>query len=203
MLHRVHHQWKASVNRVCRTTLFVYRSLPSRHKSRHPFGNVSKVSHSSHTLLLPGIRPSFISIPQQSRTLYHSQQFFLCTVRQRILIPSCIQHWLLISTPWFVHSNRCFRFHYTTANLHDNRSNTVSGLRNTRLDFKCQQAIQDLDTCHKTHTFSKFLGACNKAKAALDKCLSDEYLVNRELNAEKARMSKQRLKTLIEHDKQP
>lgn len=40
----------------------------------------------------------------------------------------------------------------------------------------------------------RFLGACNKAKANLDKCLADEYLVRRELNAEQARSSKERLR---------
>lgn len=69
--------------------------------------------------------------------------------------------------------------------------------------LQCQQAIQDLDACHKSHPFSKFFGACNKAKAVLDKCLCDEYLVNRELNAEKSRISKLRLKALIENENRP
>lgn len=61
------------------------------------------------------------------------------------------------------------------------------------LVLQCRQAILELQQCHNNYTFRRFLGACNKAKANLDKCLADEYLVRRELNAEQAQASKERL----------
>lgn len=47
----------------------------------------------------------------------------------------------------------------------------------------------------------KFLGACNQAKAELDKCLSEEYLVKRELNAHKSRIEKQRLREMLDNER--
>lgn len=58
----------------------------------------------------------------------------------------------------------------------------------------CEEAIRALSNCHADNRFKKFLGACNNVKAALDRCLADEYLVRRELNAEKSRAEKERLK---------
>lgn len=58
----------------------------------------------------------------------------------------------------------------------------------------CEDAIRALSSCHASNPFKKFLGACNDAKAALDRCLADEYLVRRELNAEKSRVEKARLR---------
>lgn len=58
----------------------------------------------------------------------------------------------------------------------------------------CEDAIRALSSCHTNNPFKKFLGACNDAKAALDRCLADEYLVRRELNAEKSRAAKARLR---------
>ncbi|CAN8073512.1 unnamed protein product [Agarophyton chilense] len=66
----------------------------------------------------------------------------------------------------------------------------------------CQEAIRNLKQCHSQRRFAKFLGACNDAKAALDKCLSQEYLVKRELNAAKAKMEKDRLRRILEEEKQ-
>jgi len=62
--------------------------------------------------------------------------------------------------------------------------------------------MEDLEQCHKEKTFAKFIGACNHAKSALDKCLSDQYLVNRELNAQKARKSQARLKKILDEERQ-
>lgn len=59
---------------------------------------------------------------------------------------------------------------------------------------KCQEAILQLEKCHRDHPIRRFFGICNDAKAALDKCFSDEYLVRRELNAEKARQDQERLR---------
>jgi COX assembly mitochondrial protein 2 len=58
----------------------------------------------------------------------------------------------------------------------------------------CEAAIRALSDCHSDNPFKKFLGACNNMKTALDRCLADEYLVRRELNAEKSRAEKERLK---------
>lgn len=67
---------------------------------------------------------------------------------------------------------------------------------------QCQEAIQDLKMCHKQRSFAKFLGACNDVKAALDKCLSDEYLVRREINAAKAKKEKERLRRTLQEEKE-
>lgn len=68
--------------------------------------------------------------------------------------------------------------------------------------LQCQEAIEELEQCHKQKTFAKFVGACNQAKASLDKCLSDQYLVMRELNAQKSRKEKARLKKILAEDNQ-
>lgn len=62
----------------------------------------------------------------------------------------------------------------------------------------CESVIRILSECHADNPFRKFLGACNGAKAALDRCLADEYLVRRELNAEKSRAEKQRLRERLQ-----
>jgi len=58
-----------------------------------------------------------------------------------------------------------------------------------------------LEDCHTSHPLRKFLGACNGAKALLDRCLSHEYLVKRELNAEKAKAAKRSVRQDLEEDK--
>lgn len=64
----------------------------------------------------------------------------------------------------------------------------------------CEEAIRALEACHAAHPLRKFLGACNHAKAALDRCLADEYLVRRELNAAKSKIAKDRLKEQLRRD---
>jgi len=59
---------------------------------------------------------------------------------------------------------------------------------------QCQDAILALSTCHEGHPLTKFFGACNDAKAALDACLADEYLIRREMNSEAAAESHARLR---------
>lgn len=61
----------------------------------------------------------------------------------------------------------------------------------------CEEAIRALSDCHASNPLRKFIGACNDAKAFLDRCLADEYLVRRELNAEKAKSEKERLKNTL------
>jgi COX assembly mitochondrial protein 2 len=58
----------------------------------------------------------------------------------------------------------------------------------------CEETIRALSSCHADNPLRKFIGACNGAKAALDRCLADEYLVRRELNAEKSKVKKERLR---------
>ena len=64
----------------------------------------------------------------------------------------------------------------------------------------CEEAIRGLESCHASHPLRKFVGACNSAKAALDRCLADEYLVRRELNAAKSKAEKARLKEQLKQD---
>lgn len=59
---------------------------------------------------------------------------------------------------------------------------------------QCQDAILALNACHDEHPLFKFFGACNAAKAALDSCLADEYLIRREMNSEAAAESNARLR---------
>lgn len=61
----------------------------------------------------------------------------------------------------------------------------------------CESIIRALAECHAGHPIRKFFGVCNYAKARLDACLADEYLVRRELNAEKFKAEKARLKELL------
>lgn len=60
--------------------------------------------------------------------------------------------------------------------------------------LQCQAAIIALSECHIEHPLTKFVGACNVVKAALDSCLADEYLIRREMNSEAAAESNARLK---------
>lgn len=59
---------------------------------------------------------------------------------------------------------------------------------------QCQDAILALTACHEDHPLTKFLGACNAAKAALDLCLANEYLIRREMNSAAAAESNARLR---------
>jgi COX assembly mitochondrial protein 2 len=61
----------------------------------------------------------------------------------------------------------------------------------------CEEAIRGLTDCHAEHPLRKFIGTCNQAKYALDTCFRDEFLVRRELNAQKAKQAQQRLKNLL------
>lgn len=38
----------------------------------------------------------------------------------------------------------------------------------------CDDVIQALKDCHNAGTFNKFIGSCNSAKTAVDKCLKEE-----------------------------
>jgi COX assembly protein 2 len=38
----------------------------------------------------------------------------------------------------------------------------------------CDKVIEALEECHRAGTFNKFIGTCNAAKIAVDKCLKEE-----------------------------
>ncbi len=38
----------------------------------------------------------------------------------------------------------------------------------------CREVIEALDKCHKERTIAKFFGVCNKQRAEVDKCLTEE-----------------------------
>lgn len=40
----------------------------------------------------------------------------------------------------------------------------------------CDDVIQALNECHHAGTFNKFIGTCNAAKTAVDKCLKEEVI---------------------------
>eukprot|EP01134_Creolimax_fragrantissima_P005489 CFRG5489T1 len=56
----------------------------------------------------------------------------------------------------------------------------------------CQEAIEQLEGCHRTNKFKKFLGACNDAKNALDRCLYEEYKIEQKKNLEAGRKRRAR-----------
>lgn len=68
----------------------------------------------------------------------------------------------------------------------------------TMLWFEMQQ-IEALVQCHEDHTFSKFFGACNQQKWALDRCFREEKSINRKKNFEKARAEQERLQQKLGH----
>mmetsp|Transcript_18202 Transcript_18202/g.72840 ORF Transcript_18202/g.72840 Transcript_18202/m.72840 type:complete len:86 (-) Transcript_18202:126-383(-) len=66
----------------------------------------------------------------------------------------------------------------------------------------CDAVVRALKRCHTDHPNSKFWGACNDAKAALDLCLKEEKEERRQANLDKARRFRQ---TRADHeaDRQP
>jgi COX assembly protein 2 len=50
----------------------------------------------------------------------------------------------------------------------------------------CGECVKALVNCHKDNPYSKFWGACNDVKAAMDKCFRDEKIARRDANLEKA-----------------
>jgi hypothetical protein len=46
----------------------------------------------------------------------------------------------------------------------------------------CRGFIKRLEDCHRENRFLKFFGRCNECKRDLDRCLSKELLLKRELN---------------------
>jgi COX assembly mitochondrial protein 2 len=52
---------------------------------------------------------------------------------------------------------------------------------------QCQDVIMALHACHEEHSYSKFWGACNDAKAALDQCFRAEKQLKRRKNFLKAK----------------
>ena len=51
----------------------------------------------------------------------------------------------------------------------------------------CGECVQDLVKCHEENPITKFFGACNDVKTAMDKCFRDEKIARRTANLEKAR----------------
>jgi len=46
----------------------------------------------------------------------------------------------------------------------------------------CEEPVKVFEQCHKDDSFAMFLGTCNKLRQAMDSCLSQEFLVRREVN---------------------
>mmetsp|Transcript_2427 Transcript_2427/g.5421 ORF Transcript_2427/g.5421 Transcript_2427/m.5421 type:complete len:82 (+) Transcript_2427:31-276(+) len=61
----------------------------------------------------------------------------------------------------------------------------------------CEEAINQLHQCHAENAFLKWLGACNSVRRELDRCLTQEFLVRRELNQVAAAQEKERVKELL------
>jgi len=66
----------------------------------------------------------------------------------------------------------------------------------------CGREIEKLVECHESHPWGKWLGACNEAKVALDRCFRAEKEFMRKTNAEKAREARRRFEDKLREDKQ-
>ncbi|KAG5188765.1 hypothetical protein JKP88DRAFT_25195 [Tribonema minus] len=51
----------------------------------------------------------------------------------------------------------------------------------------CQEMVEQLVKCHDENPYGKFLGACNEAKTALDKCFRQEKIARYKANMESAK----------------
>ena len=67
---------------------------------------------------------------------------------------------------------------------------------------KCEDVVQRLVKCHEENPWSKFWGACNDHKAALDICFRAEKREAQVANLEKARRSQARLQAKLEAKRQ-
>jgi COX assembly protein 2 len=52
---------------------------------------------------------------------------------------------------------------------------------------KCEDVVNRLVICHEYNKFSKFIGACNAEKIALDQCFKEEKEEKRKENLRRAR----------------
>lgn len=68
---------------------------------------------------------------------------------------------------------------------------------------ECRKIISQLHKCHEEKKYSKFWGACNDVRRALDRCLQKEYLENRRKNNLKAIEFNKRVAERIERDSRP
>lgn len=68
---------------------------------------------------------------------------------------------------------------------------------------ECLAIIRSLHKCHEEHKYSKFWGACNDVKRALDKCLQKEYNEKRKLNYQKSLERKRRQEEKLERLTRP
>ncbi|GAQ80768.1 phosphopantothenoylcysteine decarboxylase [Klebsormidium nitens] len=57
----------------------------------------------------------------------------------------------------------------------------------------CKAQILALQVCHSEHPLAKFVGVCNEAKYALDKCFREEKRVNSAKNREESKRFQERL----------
>lgn len=65
----------------------------------------------------------------------------------------------------------------------------------------CREKVIALTTCHREKALTKFIGACNDEKWALDACLRAQKLHKARKNQEKARASKERLRARLERER--
>ncbi|KAJ3639497.1 hypothetical protein Zmor_002855 [Zophobas morio] len=65
----------------------------------------------------------------------------------------------------------------------------------------CNNLIQQLQECHKEHSFARFVGICNSFDTAVTKCLKEERLRRRQHNYEQSLQKKAKLKELFQQDR--
>ena len=68
---------------------------------------------------------------------------------------------------------------------------------------QCQEVIRLLELCHEERSIAKFWGACNGAKAALDRCFYEEKQLKRKKNFLKSRGRYDELRALNAKDATP
>ncbi|KAI8975543.1 hypothetical protein BDF20DRAFT_879265 [Mycotypha africana] len=60
----------------------------------------------------------------------------------------------------------------------------------------CEEVIEALERCHRAGTFNKFIGVCNDAKRAVDNCLKQEFLAQRDQQKGKAKEKRKRMEAI-------
>ncbi|KAI9468100.1 MAG: cytochrome c oxidase biogenesis protein Cmc1-like protein [Benjaminiella poitrasii] len=67
----------------------------------------------------------------------------------------------------------------------------------------CDGVIEALEECHRAGSFNRFLGTCNDAKRAVDECLKQEFLAQREANKGKSKEKRKRMEAIWKEMEEP
>ncbi len=65
---------------------------------------------------------------------------------------------------------------------------------------ECREVISQLYKCHADNPYSKFVGACNDFKRALNRCLQKEYEVKQKKSFQQSIERKKRYREMMQED---